>query len=66
MPIYEFEGEFLGTYAFLIVTSVAGHVFTRDFPAKYSDWKSIEPEKLFDAETVRKEANPKVILTLFI
>jgi len=44
------------------VTSVAGHVFTRDFPEKYSDWKAVEPAKLFDVETEKKEANPKVVL----
>ena len=62
MPVYEFEGEFLGTYAYIIVTSVAGHVFTRDFPEQYSNWKAVEPQKLFDVETVRNEANPKVFL----
>ena len=60
MPVYEFEGEFLGTFAQIIVTSVAGHIFTRDFPAKYADWKAVEPDKLFDAETIKKESNPKV------
>lgn len=61
LPVYEFDGEFLGTYASLIVTSVAGHVFNRDFPEKYSDWKAVEPEALFDVETVRNSADPKVL-----
>ena len=62
LPVYEFEGEFMGTYANIVVTSVAGHVFNRDFPEQYANWKSVEPQKLFDVDTVRNEANPKVYL----
>ena len=52
----------MGTYANIVVTSVAGHVFNRDFPEQYANWKSVEPQKLFDVDTVRNEANPKVYL----
>jgi DNA topoisomerase-3 len=41
------------------VTSVAGHVYSRDFPKQYSDWQRTDPMSLFDAETVLVEANPK-------
>lgn len=42
------------------VTSVAGHVFNRDFPAKYSSWERTDPADLFDAETIKSEANKKM------
>lgn len=41
------------------VTSVAGHVYSRDFPKQYADWQRTDPMTLFDAETVLVEANPK-------
>lgn len=59
--VHEFEGDFLGYFANIIVTSVAGHIFNRDFPEKYSNWNAFQPITLFDAETVKKEANPKVL-----
>ncbi len=43
-------------YTFLIffrVTSVAGHVYNRDFPMEFQDRRS-DSLKLFDAPTVRK------------
>lgn len=58
--VHEFEGQFLGYFANIIVTSVAGHIFNRDFPEKYSNWNAFQPVTLFDADTVKKEANPKV------
>jgi DNA topoisomerase III len=38
LPVYGYEGKIFGNQAFFKVTSVAGHVFTRDFPSEYSDW----------------------------
>lgn len=35
------------------VTSVAGHVFNRDFPIDYSDRRK-DPIVLFEAPTIRK------------
>ena len=48
------------------MTSVAGHVFSRDFPQSYSNWEGTNPIELFDADTVKVEANPsaKVITHL--
>lgn len=59
MPVHEYKSAFKGRSAFFRVSSVIGHVFTTDFPSKYSDWNSIEPKKLFDVETIKKESNPK-------
>jgi len=39
------------------VTSVAGHIFSRDFPPSYSNWEGTDPIELFDADTVKVEAN---------
>lgn len=38
---------------FIRVTSVAGHVYNRDFPMEFQDRRS-DSLKLFDAPTVRK------------
>jgi len=53
LPVYKFSGLFKGYQATFKVTSVAGHVFNRDFPTQYQDW-SLDPENLFDAPTLRK------------
>jgi DNA topoisomerase-3 len=53
LPVYVFNGLFKGHHATFKVTSVAGHVFNRDFPTEYQDWKQ-DPEGLFDAPTLRK------------
>ena len=34
-PVYTYKGEFMGRSASFRVTSVAGHVFSRDFPMAY-------------------------------
>ena len=53
IPIYTFKGHFKGHAANFKVTSVAGHVFNRDFPDEYQN-RSKDPVILFDAPTVRK------------
>ena len=52
LPVYIFNGLFKGYQATFKVTSVAGHVFNRDFPKQYQDW-NLDPESLFDAPTLR-------------
>ena len=52
-PIYVYSGFFKGHRATFKVTSVAGHVFNRDFPSNYQDWR-LDPAELFGAPTVRK------------
>jgi DNA topoisomerase-3 len=51
-PVHEFQGLFLNKPALIRVTSVTGHVFSLDFPAKYQNWDSVDPLELFDAPTV--------------
>lgn len=48
---FEIEGIFQGCPALFIITGLQGHVSSRDFPKKYSEWTSCEPIYLFDAET---------------
>ncbi|KAL5542809.1 hypothetical protein UlMin_010519 [Ulmus minor] len=57
--VHEFDGNFLGLRAYYKVTSVIGHVFSVDFPAKYQDWTSTDPMDLFEAPIVKNESNPK-------
>lgn len=52
-PIFTYTGTFKGHKATFKVTSVAGHIFSRDFSTKYQDW-SIDPSQLFHAPTIRK------------
>jgi len=42
------------------VTSVCGHVFSIDFEPKYNNWDTTDPAELFEAETRKDEANPKM------
>jgi DNA topoisomerase IA len=59
-PVYQYRGKMMGHSNVLFkVTSVAGHVYSRDFPKQYADWQRTDPLDLFDAETVLVEANPK-------
>ena len=60
IPIYTFKGHFKGHAANFKVTSVAGHVYNRDFPITYQDRRR-DPVQLFDAPTIRacdKRARP--------
>ncbi|MDR3549431.1 MAG: hypothetical protein P4M11_14390 [Candidatus Pacebacteria bacterium] len=65
--VHEYDGDFFGENAHFKyldvkstrrVTSVAGHIFSRDFGSEYDDWKAVDPEELFDAET-KKIDNPR-------
>ena len=52
IPIYTFRGHFKGHAANFKVTSVAGHVYNRDFPQEYQN-RTKDPVILFDAPTIR-------------
>ena len=60
LDVHEWTGQFKGRPARFRMTSVIGHVYSIDFPARYNDWERTDPESLFDAETQKTEANPKV------
>ncbi|ESW35784.1 hypothetical protein PHAVU_001G264300 [Phaseolus vulgaris] len=57
--VHEFDGKFLGSPAYFKVTSVIGHVFSVDFPAKYQDWAATDPLDLFQSQVLKNESNPK-------
>jgi len=42
------------------VTSVTGHIYVADFPPEYQDWRTVDPQTLFEAPTIKKQANPAV------
>lgn len=56
--IFEFYGQIFGKNAFFKVTSVIGHIYTTDFPQEFQDWRKVDPIKLFEAQTMKKETNP--------
>ncbi len=61
-PVHEYHGNLFGKPTEFKVTAVAGHVFSIDFPKQYNNWDSVEPIDLFEAETLKNEANPKLYL----
>lgn len=52
IPIFTFKGHFKGRAANFKVTSVAGHVYNRDFPLEYQN-RNKDPAVLFDAPTIK-------------
>lgn len=50
--MYRFQGKAYFIYM-LFVLSI-------DFKPQYNNWENTPPEKLFDAETLKEEANPKM------
>lgn len=59
LEVHEFEGTLRGERCFVRMTSVIGHVYSLDFHTRYNNWDATQPIELFDAETVKQEANPK-------
>jgi len=43
------------------VTSVAGHVFSVDFPSQFQSWDSVDPAELFTAPVVKKPCKGSVV-----
>jgi DNA topoisomerase-3 len=43
------------------VTSVAGHVFSVDFPPQFQSWESVDPAELFTAPVVKKPNKGSVV-----
>ena len=54
MPVHEYEGDFRGFPARFLVTSVAGHIFSTDFPPEYQNRETVDPVTLFAAPVVKK------------
>jgi DNA topoisomerase-3 len=43
------------------ITSVAGHVFSVDFPSSYQNWDAVDPAQLFDAPVCKTPTSPGII-----
>lgn len=56
-PIHSFESEFKNKKASINVTSVLGHIYSREFPEQYNDRRNTDPFTLFDAPTVQINAS---------
>ncbi|EAS04755.2 DNA topoisomerase I (macronuclear) [Tetrahymena thermophila SB210] len=56
--VFTFYGHIFGKKALIKVTSVIGHIYTSDFTQEYQDWRRVDPYKLFNATTLKKETNP--------
>ena len=54
LPCHRFDAPWRGANAHYRVTSVAGHVFSLDFPEALQDWDLVDPGQLFDAPVVKK------------
>jgi len=50
-PIITFDGEFKGYPAYFKVTSVAGHMYSRDFSKEVNKRRKMDPIELYDVET---------------
>lgn len=67
LPIHEFESPNPfpkaphASKCFHKVTSVAGHVFSVDFPQSYQSWDSVDPASLFHAPIVRKPCKGSIV-----
>ena len=48
------------------MTSVCGHVMTLDFHHKYNNWDAVDPQELFSAATLKKEATEKLQMPRFL
>ena len=64
--VHEYNGVFHGTTVKFKMTSVCGHVMALDFHHKYNDWDAVAPVELFQATTLKKEANPKLNMVKFL
>ena len=63
-PVHQFEGTFRGKKAWFKMTSVAGHLFSIDFPDELQDWDSVDPACLFDAPVEKRPTKGSVLTSL--
>ena len=64
LPVYEHTGVFKGKSALFRITSVAGHVYSLDFPAQYNSWDTVDPVDLFDAPVEKDETSKGTVIHL--
>jgi hypothetical protein len=53
LPVFERDGNLLGTQCRFRITSVAGHVCSLDFTSESQSW-TVDPLTLFSAKVVKK------------
>ena len=66
LPVHEFVDNGFPKAPFAkqcrhCVTSVAGHVFSVDFPPQFQSWDSVDPAELFRAPVVKKPNKGSVV-----
>lgn len=49
-----------------MTVEVCGHVLGVDFAPRYNDWNKTEPIELYDADILKKEANPNLKIPHFL
>ena len=64
--VHEFTGSFRKEQVKFKMTSVCGHVMTLDFHHKYNNWDAVDPQELFSAATLKKEATEKLQMPRFL
>lgn len=64
--VHEYNGQFNNEPAKFKMTSVCGHVMTLDFHHKFNNWDAVNPQELFTATTLKKEANEKLQMPRFL
>ena len=64
--VHEYSGQFNNEPAKFKMTSVCGHVMTLDFHHKFNNWDAVNPQELFTATTLKKEANEKLQMPRFL
>lgn len=64
--VHEYNGQFNKEPARFKMTSVCGHVMTLDFHHKFNNWDAVNPQELFTATTLKKEANEKLQMPKFL
>lgn len=55
--VLKYQGKYFQHDANFAVSSVKGHVFQRDFPAKYQNWQNSDPLELFEVATEKKSCD---------
>ncbi len=61
LPSWQWKGRFQGADANFVCTSVAGHVFSCDFPEEYRDWDAVDPATLFFAPVKKAATKGSVV-----
>lgn len=64
--VHEYNGQFNKEPAKFKMTSVCGHVMSLDFHHKFNNWDAVDPQELFTATTLKKEANEKLQMPKFL